>query len=297
MVTAEQKQRSGHLLPSAAVALCGMAWGGFWYPLRWFEDLGVGGAWVSLIFFAVAAASPLPWLFRKAHWRDRLGSQFFTGLLLGTAFTLYTVSLVMTDVIHAILLFYLTPVWSTIGGLMFLRERMTLARGLSMALGFAGMMFILGFEEGLPLPRNAGDWVALASGMLWAAGTLRSFARPSSGIAMPVFSFSIGGLVSSGVVLIIAAMISSPLASISNLAPTLPWIVLLALIIFVPPNFLVLWAAQRIDSGRVGILLMTEVLAGSITAALFSGEPFGLRELAGTTLIVVAALTEVLGRR
>ena len=38
----------------------------------------------------------------------------------------------------------------------------------------------------------------------------------------------------------------------------LPWIMLLGLIIFVPPNFLVLWAAQRIDSARVGILLMTE---------------------------------------
>ena len=66
---------------------------------------------------------------------------------------------------------------------------------------------------------------------------------------------------------------------------------------FVPPNFLVLWAAQRIDSGRVGILLMTEVLVGAATAALFSGEPFGLMELTGTALIVCAGLVEVLGRR
>ena len=37
----------------------------------------------------------------------------------------------------------------------------------------------------------------------------------------------------------------------------------MALIFFVPPNFLILWAAQRIDSGRVGILLMTEVRLSS----------------------------------
>jgi drug/metabolite transporter (DMT)-like permease len=73
--------------------------------------------------------------------------------------------------------------------------------------------------------------------------------------------------------------------------------VFFALIFFVPPNFLVLWAAQRIDSGRVGILLMTEVLAGAATAALFSGEAFGTMELAGTLLILCAGLVEVLGRR
>ena len=54
-----------------------------------------------------------------------------------------------------------------------------------------------------------------------------------------------------------------PLANIGNLVHALPWIIVLALIIFVPPNFLVLWAVQRMDPGRVGILLMTEVLVGS----------------------------------
>ncbi len=58
-----------------------------------------------------------------------------------------------------------------------------------------------------------------------------------------------------------------------------------------------LWAAQRIDSGRVGILLMTEVLAGAVTAALFSGESFGVMEATGTILILCAGLVEVLGRR
>ena len=69
------------------------------------------------------------------------------------------------------------------------------------------------------------------------------------------------------------------------------------MVVFVPPNFLVVWAAQRIDSARVGILLMTEVLAGSITAALWAGEPFGWREAIGSVLVVSAALTEVFGNR
>jgi len=285
-----------HLLPAIAVSLCGAMWGGFWYPLRWFDAQGVGGAWVSLIFNAVAILTTLPLLARRGSWRG-LGGQAMTGLMLGSAFSLYTVSLVMTDVLHAILLFYLTPVWSTLAGWLLFRQRLSVSRIVAMSVGLAGMSLILGLETGVPLPRNAGDLIALGSGMLWAVGTMRSYARPAFGIALPVFAFSFGGLVSSAIILYIAASLSVPLANTGNFAQSLPWIVVLSLIMFVPPNFLVLWAAQRIDSGRVGILLMTEVLVGAITAALFSGEPFGAAELLGTALIVCAGLIEVLGRR
>lgn len=288
--------KTSHLLPTIAVALCGVMWGVFWYPLRWFDGQGIGGGWISLMFNAVAVVSPLPWLTHRKAWRG-YGGQALTGFFLGSAFSLYTVSLVMTDVIHAILLFYLTPVWSTLAGWFFLGERLKLSRLMAIVLGFSGMACILGLKDGLPLPRNAGDWIALTSGMLWAAGTLRSFTMPSSGIALPVFTFSVGGLVSSAIILAVGAGLAMPLASMGNLIQALPWIILLALVIFVPPNFLVLWAAQRMDPGRVGILLTTEVLVGSISAALFSGEAFGMTELAGTVLIVCAGLIEVLGRR
>lgn len=271
-------------------------WGAFWIPLRWLDAHGLGGAWVSVVFFAVAALAPLPFMAKRQAWAG-LSRQLLNGSLMGAAFALYTVSLVLTDVIDAILLFYLTPVWSTLAGLFFLRERLTWSRGAAMLLGFSGMTFILGFDNGLPLPRNSGDWIALASGMLWAAGTLLSFRRPSERIALPVLTFCLGGLASSLAVVAIAAASGSELAVMSNPSVTLPWSVLFALIFFVPPNFLVLWAAQRIDSGRVGILLMTEVMAGSLTAALFSGEPYGAMELTGTLLIVCAGLVEVLGRR
>lgn len=283
-------------LPAIAVSLCGAIWGTYWYPLRWFDTQGVGGAWVSLIFNLVAAMATLPLLLRATAWRG-FGRQAVTGLMLGGAFSLYTISVVMTDVLHALLLFYLTPVWSTVAVWLLYGERLSLPRLLAMAFGFAGLCLILGGTSGLPLPRNAGDIVALASGMLWAAGTLRSYARPSHGIALPVFAFSLGGLTSSAIILCIARYLSDPVANAGNLSAIAPWIVALSLIIFVPPNYLVLWAAQRIDSGRVGILLMTEVVVGSITAALFSGEHFGLAELAGTLLIVCAGLVEVLGRR
>jgi drug/metabolite transporter (DMT)-like permease len=270
-------------------------WGVFWVPLHWFGSEGVGGAWVSLIFNALAMLSALPWLTQRKAWVGFM-DQSINGLLLGTAFSLYTVSLVLTDVIHAILLFYLTPVWSTIAGWLLFRERLSASRLLAMAMGFAGLAAVLGVKDGIPLPRNWGDALALLSGMCWAAGTIRSFHRPTTLVAQPVFGFALGGFLSSAVILVIAAAMALPLAQPGHLASMLPWIVLIGLIIFVPPNFLVLWAAQRIDSARVGILLMTEVLFGTLSAGLLSGQPFGLAEGVGTALIVGAGLIEVLRR-
>ncbi len=285
-----------YLLAAVAVALCGAIWGLFWLPLHWLEGRGVGGGWTSFVFNVVSMLAPLPFLLRRAAW-DGFWRQAPAGFLLGTAFSMYSVSLVMTDVLHAILLFYLTPVWSTLAGRVIFGTRLTGARMVSIACGAAGMALILGVTEGLPIPRNAGDWVALLSGMLWAAGTMHSFARPAPGIAVPVFTFSLGGVVASGGILALGAAAGMPMASAGPIWMALPWIIAAALVFFVPPNFLVLWAAQRLDSGRVGILLTTEVLVGALSAGFLSGQPFGFPEIAGTAFIISAGLVEVLGRR
>lgn len=270
-------------------------WGLFWLPMRWFDSEGVGGAWVSVIFNALALISALPFLLKRERWEGFAG-QAVNGLLLGTAFSLYTISLVLTDVVHAILLFYLTPVWSTLAAWILFGERMGLRRLLSIVLGFGGLAAILGGVDALPVPRNSGDWIALISGMCWAAGTLRSYRNPSERIALPVFTFAFGGLLSSLVILAAAAALGLALAQAGPLDRMLPWIALLGCIVFVPPNFLVLWAAQRMDPGRVGILLMTEVLFGAISAALLSGEAYGAVDMVGTALIVGAAFIEVTKR-
>ena len=54
-----------------------------------------------------------------------------------------------------------------------------------------------------------------------------------------------------------------------------------------------LYGAQRLTPGRVGILLLGEVVVGVASAALLTDEPFGWREGLGTALILGAALAEV----
>ena len=62
----------------------------------------------------------------------------------------------------------------------------------------------------------------------------------------------------------------------------------------VPSFFVIIWAAQRISPGRIGILMMSEVLVAVITAGWLLDEPFGPKEWIGGGLIVVAGMIEVL---
>ena len=54
-----------------------------------------------------------------------------------------------------------------------------------------------------------------------------------------------------------------------------------------------MWAAVRLDPARVGILLMTEVIIGAVTAALFAGENLSHSEMIGGSLVVLCGLLEV----
>ena len=73
------------------------------------------------------------------------------------------------------LLFYISPVWSTLLGILFLGERLTLNRVLAIILGFSGLAVILGAGEGFPWPRHIGDWFALGAGLTWAIALVRLF--------------------------------------------------------------------------------------------------------------------------
>jgi drug/metabolite transporter (DMT)-like permease len=285
------------LAASAAVLVCGAAWGLFWMPARSFAERGLDGVWLSLWLFVISLIVVIPfaaWNWRALH---AAGSSFLlTGLLTGPAFALYTVSLVVTDVIHALLLFYISPAWATLITWATRGEPITVRRLLALALAFAGLAIVLGVFDGVPLPRNIGDWFALAAGVMWAYGSTRSNAENTLVVTAPVVGFTIGGLLAA------LLLVSLPIDGLTAPPPTgvvgetLPLIVLLSVAAFVPTTYALLWSTHVLDSGRVGILLMTEVVVGTVSAALLAGEPFGWREVIGALLIVGAGFVEVSGR-
>ena len=107
--------------PNLGVGLAGVIWGCFWIPARYFDANGLSHGLMSTALFAVTVVVLLPW----ALWRFRpaaaeRGSLLHIAVFAGTAYAFYANSLLLTEVIRALLLFYLTPIWSTVLGIVLL---------------------------------------------------------------------------------------------------------------------------------------------------------------------------------
>ena len=293
MLTAAYFARRPELLPSLCVAVSGIFWGLFWLVLRAFEDHGFTGAWPGLVVYCVCFVFLLPFLPRRWHLiKPKATTIFVTGIFTGAAFALYAASLIMTEVVRTLLLFYLTPIWSTLLGIFLLGERVTIGRVSALVLGFIGLLVVLGLGEGFPWPRNLGDWLGLAAGMFWSYGTVKAFEDKTIATYDLMLVFVLGGAVVLAVFVLFGGNVFGRPPNVDEARNALP-LMLFAGLYTLPMLFLTIWPVSLISPARVGILLMGEVVVGVGSAALLSGEPFGLREALGTFLILSAAIVEV----
>ncbi len=287
-----QGERSD-LLPSLGIA-CGAAlWGLFWIPIRGIEAAGVPAFWTSTVVFAAAAILLLPLGLPRfgrsaAHARQIL----LPAMLAGLAFALYTVSLALTEVVRALLLFYLSPLWSTLLGVLVLKERITVNRIVGLLLAFAGLYVVLVVDSGWPLPRNTGDWFALLSGVCWSVASVKLFQDGARLIVEKVAVFIACALLMSLVLTLWQQGNLDGLPGLAELRLAWHWILLVA-VLMLPVTFLTIWPATVLSPARVGMLLLMELVVGVSTAAVLLDEPFGAREIAGTLLILSAGIVEV----
>ena len=247
--------------------------------------------------YLAALIAVLPFLFQErsvliSRWRGLILSGMFTG----AAFSLYTTSLVYTDVVRSILLFYLTPIWGTLLGLAFLGERLQARRVVGLICGIGGLFTVLGGDQGIPWPRNAGDWLALISGVAWALGSLGLYRAQGIPIPGQVFAFVSGALIIAGLGIVLEQQLGQSAPTQQIIKATVPYAVLSAVFVL-PMLFLTIWPATLLSPARVGLLLMSEVVVGLFSAALLLEEPFGWRETLGSVLIVSAAVLELAPRR
>ena len=133
--------------------------------------------------------------------------------------------------------------------------------------------------------------MAFIGGLVWAFATagmrLKSDVRPLAS----AFLFALGAAVMS----LLAAPQLEPLPRIApaDLATIAVNVLLTGAFWWVLSIAALMWAAVRLDPARVGILLMTEVIVGSITAAVFAGEFLSMREMIGGALVILCGLLEV----
>lgn len=274
-----------------ACLYAGAVWGLFWIPLRALEDAGLHGLWITVVYFLVPTIGLLPvTLWRWRHVRAGGIQLQLTALISGGALLLYTTSIVYTDVVRAILLFYLMPVWATILARIYLGDKITRIRIIAMVLAIFGMLTIFGLGAQFPMPQNIGDWLGLAAGFVWAIAMVRiRQAEDHSAIELTVGFFQ-WSLVFSALATVLLAPGYIP--SVAEVSSALPQLLVFMLLLVLPGTYASLWGPKFLSPGVVGLLFMTEIVVGAVSVAFLAGEPFGLREVTGIILIAGASLLE-----
>ena len=283
-----------HIKISTALALSSGAWGIYWLPQRILEEGGLTGGWGTIAQMIIGVLLLLPiCIWRKIKGKSS-GFEFpLTGLLVGGGFVCYALSFLLTDVIRALILFYMTPVWTTIFEIFFLKRKPSWQRAITLGLALGGLWIVFSKETIIPLPENAGDWIALTGGAIFAVGLIRLEVVKTNGIFPLIFSFFFyGGLFSIIAGFFLVDYIGKA-PSIEAFVPMASFLLILSIFYFIPTVVVLLWAPTQIGAEISSILFLSEVLVGVASSSILTDEPFGWRQILGSSLIIIGGVLAV----
>ncbi|PTV95994.1 hypothetical protein C8J27_103325 [Rhodobacter aestuarii] len=277
-------------LASLIVLATGVAWGFYWLSVRALDANGLAGAWGTVAMTLAASLLIVPFArFGRSAPSAPLSSYAFVALG-GAAFALYSIGFVQGRVAMIILLWFFSPVWSTLIGRFIMGWAISALRIAAIVTGLSGLAILMG-ADGSPLPENAGEVMSLLGGFLWSISTTGIRVKPPLAPAKAALVFAFGATATALALALIFA--PPPLPEIAHPGAT-------ALIAIAAGGFwwgltlaALMWAAVRLDPARVSILLMSEVLVGTLSAALLAGERMSAFELLGGGLILAAGVLEI----
>jgi drug/metabolite transporter (DMT)-like permease len=252
------------------------------------------GGWGTVAQWLICMAALLP----VGIWRLLKGQQigmwhWACGLLLGSGAVFYANSFILTDVVRALVFFYLMPLWATLFEVLFLKRRPSRSRAISISLALGGVWIAVGLDIGLPVPTQLGDWFGLFGGILIAAGAVRTEIEQPQGVFPILFMIILFCIVSSAFQYPLLSGVIGTIPTLDAIESNLPFLLVLVFVFVLPTTAFVFWAPQKIGTGVFGILILSELVVGVISAALLTDEPFGWREATGTTMVVLAGILEV----
>lgn len=280
---------------SLIIVVSSCAWGLYWLPLRSIEQSGIVGSWSIVLVNACPLIILVPLIFFNL---DKLKKYpkpiFFAGIMIGAAFTFYANGLVQTSVIRATLLFYLSPIWSTIIGIIWLNERLTIARVISIIVALIGLILLLyDFRNQETAMLNFGDFSSILSGLFWALGAsiLKKWSK------LPIIPLTAIVYFSTTSLSILLAIIvyKAPIPSLALIGQNFSTAFIWSVIVLLPSFCIIFRISQILFPGRVGILMMSEVAVAVISAKiLLPEEQMVILQWIGASAILLAGVVEII---
>lgn len=272
---------------SVAALLVGASlWGVIWYPMRLLESGGLGGIWLTLTLYAAALVASLPRTARAIPEFARHPA-LLTLLMLSAGWTniAFVEAVLEGNILRVLLLFYLSPLWATLMGWLFLHERITRLGFASLAVAMAGALLMLWNPIlGLPWPEGKPDWMALTSGFAFALSNVVT--RKAQGVTIAAKVFSVWAGVTA-VALIMIAGFSLPVPHPS--APVFAGAVALGVFGILLMTTLVQYGVTHMPVHRSAVIALVELVAGAVSQQLLTHEIVTMKEWIGGALIVAGA--------
>ncbi|WP_341367196.1 DMT family transporter [Yoonia sp. BS5-3] len=278
------------LIASILAIGSGMLWGFYWIPVRALGQAGLGGAWGTFAITMAACLLIFPFAARQLHRINACPALGIAATALGgVAFTLYSVAFLYGQVTITVLLFFLTPVWSTIIGRYIFGWPTPALRIWAIIVGLTGLAIMLSADGTWPIPRNLGEWMGLLSGILWSLASTGIRVKSNMAPAVAALIFATGACSAACVL----ALWLGPAPQVTHIWTSLVIVIGTGGLWWAAAMIALMWATLRLDPARIGILLMSEVIVGAGSAALLAGEYLSPLEMLGGGLVIGAGLLEL----
>jgi len=263
-------------------------WGLTWLPIKYINDMGLDSMHLIFIAFLSGSIVLLPWLIKQRHfWLGSIVLMLAIGLSGGIANAAFQTAIVKGDVIRVMILFYMLPIWSVIGGRIFLHEKIDNLRILAVLMCLIGAGFILDIKNTSWQGISYIDLLALCSGLgLAITNILFRFTQH-----IPVMS-KVAIMFIGCVILIAISMMIFPndisLPDNSSVFLSVLYGALWLTLISTGTQ----WGVTQIEAGRSSVIIVTELVVAVISAAILTASSLGIPEIIGGLLVIGAAVIE-----
>jgi drug/metabolite transporter (DMT)-like permease len=241
-----------------------------------------------LIAFASGALVLSPWLYlQRQSWRQSAGLMIMIGFSGGFANAAFQTAISHGDVIRVMILFYLLPVWSVLGGKFFLGEKIDLLRFISVVVCLLGAYMILDVWHTSWQGITWIDVLAIGSGMgLATTNILFRFSQ-----AIPVMSKVTSMFIGCSLIIAVSMQVFPTSATLQDNA-AIPWAVVYGALWLTLITIGTQWAVTRIEAGRSAVIIVTELVVAVVSVAMISGTNLKYYEIIGGVLVMCAAMLE-----
>jgi drug/metabolite transporter (DMT)-like permease len=266
--------------------------------LRELQGLGLHPLWSTALVFALVFAFLLTRFASTLPHFARHPGLWALAIASGLTNVGFNWAVTVGDVVRVVLLFYLMPAWSVLVAWLLLGEKPTAGSLLRLTLAMAGVLVVLKTPESpWPIPSSLPDWLALAAGLSFALTNayLRKLGTQSdvpSGARM-LAMFGGGAVMASAAALVGMGqgLVTAPALALSGL-----WVVGALGLAFLVSNTCLQFGAARLPGSTTALIMLSEILFASVSAALLGSAEFTSRIVWGGCLIVLAALLAALAR-